>query len=219
MLDLHQNCAPEGRYSALIYQAHGIKECKMKLIKTLLATAIAVSAIPAMAYEAGDIIVKAGLVQVKPKDDPIEGTNYQIEDDTQLGLTLTYMATPQVGVELLAATPFEHEVTSNGNKVATTKQLPPTISVQYYPLSPESALQPYVGLGLNHTFFFDEGMAAKHLDKSTGLAYSLGVNYDIDASWLANIALYKIDIDSKLNDALDVEIDPLVILVTAGYKF
>ena len=193
----------------------------MKLLKTLLASAVAVSAMPALAYEAGDIIVKAGIVNVNPKDD--SGVkNLEIKDDTQLGLTATYMVMPQVGVEVLAATPFKHDVELNGNKVATTKHLPPTISAQYYPMDPASKIQPYVGLGVNHTFFFDEDGAVNHLGKSWGLSMSAGVNYDIDDKFLANIAVWKIDIDSDADTALgdlDLEIDPLVIMVGGGMKF
>lgn len=194
----------------------------MKLLKTLLASAVAVSAMPALAYEAGDFMIKAGVINVNPKEDNIDvgaANDAQISDDTQLGLTLTYMVMPQVGVEVLAATPFKHEVTLNGDKIATTKHLPPTVSAQYYPMSPDSALQPYIGLGVNHTFFFDEDGAAAHLDKSWGLAYSAGLNYNVDDHFMANVALWKIDIDSELNDAIDVEIDPLVFMVGAGYKF
>lgn len=192
----------------------------MKFLKTLLATAVVVSAVPAMAYEAGDIMVKAGAVKVTPKSDPVSANKaIEIESDTQLGLTLTYMVTPQIGVEVLGATPFKHDITAGGSTIATTKHLPPTVSVQYYPLSGASAVQPYVGLGLNHTFFFDEDGAAKHLDKSTGLAYSVGVNYDINEQYLVNVALWKMDIDTKLNGAIDVEIDPTVLFVGVGYKF
>ncbi len=31
-------------------------------------------------------------------------------NNTQLGLTFTYMATDNIGVELLAATPFRHKI-------------------------------------------------------------------------------------------------------------
>ncbi|MFT7184805.1 MAG: outer membrane protein [Pseudohongiellaceae bacterium] len=33
-----------------------------------------------------------------------------VDNDTQFGLTLTYMITNRVGLELLAAIPFEHDV-------------------------------------------------------------------------------------------------------------
>lgn len=196
----------------------------MNFLKTLLATAVVVSAVPAMAYEAGDIMVKAGAVTVSPKSNPVSADkNIEIESDTQLGLTLTYMVTPQIGVEVLGATPFKHDVTAGGATAATTKHLPPTVSVQYYPLSGESVLQPYVGLGLNHTFFFDEDGAIPHLDKSTGLAYSIGLNYDINDQYLLNVAVWKMDIDTTINggalDGVDVEIDPTVVFLGAGYKF
>jgi outer membrane protein len=196
----------------------------MNFLKTLLATAVVVSAVPAMAYEAGDIMVKAGAVTVSPKSDPVSVNKaVEIESDTQLGLTLTYMVAPQVGIEVLAATPFKHEIKAGSTTLATTKHLPPTVSVQYYPLPAESAVQPYVGLGLNHTFFFDEDGAIPHLDKSTGLAYSIGVNYDINEQYLLNVALWKMDIDTKINggtlDGADVQIDPTVFFIGAGYKF
>ena len=193
----------------------------MKLLKTLLASAVAVSAMPALAYEAGDIIVKAGIVNVNPKEDSgIDGLT--VKDDTQLGLTLTYMVAPQVGVEVLAATPFKHGIELNGDRVATTKHLPPTVSAQYYLMDPASKLQPYVGLGVNHTFFFDEDGAVNHLGKSWGLSYSAGLNYDLGNNLLANAAVWKMDIDSEADTALgelDVEIDPLVFMVGAGMKF
>lgn len=197
----------------------------MKLLKTLLASAIAISAMPALAYEAGDIVVKAGVINVNPKEDNIDlgAADGQVSDDTQLGLTLTYMVTPKVGVEVLAATPFRHDVTVNGDKIAETKHLPPTVSAQYYLLDPASKIQPYVGVGVNHTFFFEEDGAAPHLEKSWGLSYSAGVNYDINERFLANVALWKLDIDTEINggpaDGIDVEIDPLVFMVGAGMKF
>ena len=202
----------------------------MKLMPTMLAAAIAMTgATAANAYEAGDIMVKAGVIQVTPKDNNLEALDGAVEvdvqSDTQLGLTATYMVTPQVGVEVLAATPFKHQIEIDGDKVGTTKHLPPTVSVQYYPMDAASALQPYVGAGLNMTLFFEEegaakGNAAGPLGDSFGLSVSGGVNYQIDENLMANLAVWYIDIDSEL-DALEetVEIDPLVVMVGAGYKF
>ena len=208
----------------------------MKLMPTMLAAAIAMTgAAAANAYEAGDIMVKAGVIQVTPKDINLEAlggaVEVDVQSDTQLGLTATYMVTPQVGVEVLAATPFKHKVEVNGETAGTTKHLPPTVSVQYYPMDSASAIQPYVGAGLNMTFFFDEdgiveGNSGGPLGDSFGLSVSGGVNYQIDENLMANLAVWYIDINSKLDNAdglgLDedtVEIDPLVVMVGAGYKF
>lgn len=207
----------------------------MKLVSTLLATSIAVlGSSQVMAYEAGDIMVKAGVINIAPKDDNASITGVgkvEVKDDTQLGLTGTYMITSQVGIEVLAATPFKHTVELDGNKIGTTKHLPPTVSVQYYPMDSSSAIQPYVGAGLNMTFFFDEAGAVKGdalgpLGDSFGLSVSAGVNYDIDDKFMANLAVWYIDIDSELegsNTALgkdyDVEIDPIIVMAGVGYKF
>ncbi|WP_221798285.1 OmpW/AlkL family protein [Oceanobacter mangrovi] len=194
----------------------------MKLVQTLLATAVVVSAVPAMAYEAGDVIVKVGAVNVSPQSSSYDdgATKIEVEDDTQLGLVLNYFVTPKVAVEVLAATPFEHDIKVNGNKAATTKHLPPTVSFQYYPGDVNSDWQPFIGLGVNHTFFFDEDGAAEHLSSSWGAAYSLGMNYNMSENWLANVTVWKMDIDTELNDTdITVEIDPVVVFVGAGYKF
>lgn len=197
----------------------------MKLVSTLLATSIAVlGSSQVMAYEAGDIMVKAGVIHVAPKDDSGFG-DVKVESDTQLGLTGTYMVTPQVGIELLAATPFKHSIEVDGDRIGTTKHLPPTISAQYYPMDSASAWQPYVGAGLNMTFFFDEagavkGNAAGPLSDSFGLSVSAGLNYDIDDKLMANVGIWYMDIDTELKAAKEtVEIDPLVVMAGIGYKF
>ncbi len=53
------------------------------------------------------------------------------------------MITDNIGVELLAATPFEHKVgTGPTGNIATVKHLPPTLMAQYYFGSKEDKLRP-----------------------------------------------------------------------------
>lgn len=131
----------------------------------------------AVAYEGGDIIVKAGAVKVTPSSDsttisvdtPSLGDTgiggIKVDDDTQLGLSFTYMLDSSFGVEVLGATPFEHDInlpilpsvnSALGEKIASTKHLPPTITMNYYMNNPASKFQPYIGIGLNYTVFFEE---------------------------------------------------------------
>ncbi|MFP3631511.1 OmpW family outer membrane protein, partial [Burkholderia sp. SIMBA_045] len=85
--------------------------------------ALALTAPLAHAFEAGDILIRAGAITVNPKADsssvkvdqgPLAGTNLggkaTMDSDTQLGLNFAYMIDAHWGIELLAATPFEHEV-------------------------------------------------------------------------------------------------------------
>ncbi|MET1067774.1 MAG: OmpW family outer membrane protein, partial [Pseudomonas prosekii] len=126
--------------------------------------ALALAAPLAHAHEAGDIIVRAGAITVNPKADsssvkvdqgPLSGADLggkaTMSSDTQLGFNFAYMIDSHWGIELLAASPFEHDVKIKGTalgaangKLGTLKHLPPTLSVVYYPLDSKSAFQPYV---------------------------------------------------------------------------
>ena len=79
-----------------------------KLLPCLLAASLAAVALPAAAQSAGDWTIGIGVHQVDPKSDNLRvagvGT-IEVDSGTSLGLTVTYMATDHVGVELLAAVP------------------------------------------------------------------------------------------------------------------
>lgn len=206
----------------------------MKLMKSLLAASLATAMIqPAMAYEEGDIIVRVGAATVMPSDDPGDagGAKLEVSDNTQLGVTATYMFADDFGVEVLAATPFNHtvELEDGGADVATASHLPPTVSLQYYTLKPMEELQPYAGIGLNYTEFFDEknkmGLGVDSLTSSFGLSVSAGLDFAIDEHLVLNAAVWYIDIDTEIEsdnedlDGTELEIDPIVWMVGAGYKF
>ena len=221
--------------------------------------ALALAAPIAHAHEAGDILVRAGAITVNPKADsgsvkvdqgPLAGTNLggkaTMSSDTQLGLNFAYMLTNHVGIELLAVTPFEHDVkikntgldAANG-KLGTLKHLPPTLSVVYYPLDSKSAFQPYVGAGINYTWIYDEhvGSSAQgqgfnnfKAENSWGWAAQVGMDYMINDKWMINGQVRYIDISTKAtveNSALpagtrakvNVDVDPMVYMVGIGYKF
>jgi len=207
----------------------------------VLAAAVMAAAPAVQAYEAGDFIGRVGVVTVAPdaSSDPITNLSsdarVDVDNNTQLGLTLSYMLTDQLGLGVLAATPFSHDIKGDGDlaglgKLAETKQLPPTITLQYFPMPSGSKLQPYVGAGVNYTIFFDEQTAGAlagtdiELDDSFGLAAEVGLDYMITENIGVNAAVWWIDIDTEakieaVNQTVDVEIDPLVYMVGLSYKF
>lgn len=221
------------------------------LAASLLALAVASPA--AFAHKEGDIIVRAGAITVAPNEDsgdihaggaPIAGTKATLDSDTQLGLNFAYMVTDHVGIELLAATPFSHSVGVKGmpgpfaglnGKLGDIKHLPPTLSAVYYPMQSGSVFQPYVGLGINYTWFFDteltstaEGKGFNGLDMkdSWGLAYQVGADYMLTDNIMLNAQVRYIDIDTTGTTHLgatkvkvDVDVDPFVYMVGLGYKF
>ena len=217
----------------------------------------------AMAYEAGDIILRFGATVVSPDDSSSAlvadnlgnlttalgtRTGVGVDDNTQPGITATYMLSDKWGVELLAATPFEHDISAIGvgslgvYSVGDTKQLPPTLSLLYFPANASSAWQPFIGLGINHTFFFDKstsgnfenvfGDSSLDLDSSTGLAARIGFDYNYSSNWGFSASYWWIDIDTdatvkspsgvglgvtRIN--VEAEIDPGVFLLGLSYKF
>ncbi len=232
---------------------------KMQLHKMLLATGLAVTASTAFSYEAGTFLVRGGAAMVDPDTSSstlrldgasLAGTGATVDDNTQLGLAFAYMVTDHIGVELLAATPFTHDVVATGLTnvspalpdsltVAEVKHLPPTLSVQYYPMENTSKFQPYAGIGINYTFFFDESVtdAAKtnltansiDLDASVGLALQLGCDYSLSDNLFLNAAIWKIDLETTAEIgtslatpgtvSVDVDVDPWVYMVGVGYQF
>jgi len=183
-----------------------------------------------LAYGAGDFFTRVGVAKVEPKSDngSLAGGAFEVDvqDKTDFAFTLGYRFHDKMGVELLAALPFEHDIALNGDNLASTKHLPPTLTLQYYPLGGTDArVQPYVGAGINYTFFSDEELAIGELelDDSWGAAAQVGIDLLIDENWALNAAAWYIDIDTDatVNGAAagTVEIDPLVVMAGLSYRF
>lgn len=208
----------------------------LKIAKTVLSMALVGGLLggAAQAYEAGNWLFRIGAYGVFPESDNMTnvlgtGATLNVDDGYTLGFNFTYMVTPNIGIELLAALPFKHDITLSGaGTVAETDQLPPTLSVQYY-FMPENTIRPYVGLGLNYTTFFNtdtQGALAGanlELDDSWGVAGQLGVDIDVAPNWFVNADLRYIDIstDATLNGVGigTVDINPWVLGLTVGTRF
>ena len=205
----------------------------------------------AAAFEKGDIIVRGGLATVAPDESSSNivvggadlGVNVSVDNNTQLGLNIAYFLTDNINIEVLAATPFKHDVNfgvsdplGTGDKLGEVTHLPPTISINYYFNDSASPFQPYIGAGLNYTLFFDEEFTAANdaaglkdlsLDNSFGLSAQVGLDYMIDEKWFVNGSVRWIDIDTEAHFNLNgvegiidsIEIDPWVYTISVGYRF
>ncbi|MDV2857256.1 OmpW family outer membrane protein [Oceanimonas sp. CAM02] len=197
----------------------------MKKVALLVAAAL-IAPSAAFAHQAGDILVRGGAVMVSPTTDANDPLD--VQSNMQLGLTFSYMVTDNWGVELLAATPFSHSVESGGNEVAKVKHLPPSLMAQYYFGSAQSKVRPYVGAGINYTFFFDEegkgllsGTNVK-ADDSWGLAAQAGLDMKVTDNLFVNGSVWYMDIDTDVKTDLETfktEIDPIGLMVGLGYRF
>ncbi len=203
--------------------------CKLNS-KTVIVTlaALMMFAGSVQAYEPGDWIVRVGAGNVAPKSD--NGAIASVDSGATLVFNGTYMFTSNLGLEVLAALPFSHDIdlAADGTKVGETKHLPPTVSLQYH-FASDSSFSPYIGAGVNYTVFFDEktvgpldGMDLK-LDPSFGFAAQVGADIDLSDSTFLNfdVRWIGIETDADLDGVLleTVEIDPIVYSLTLGRRF
>lgn len=222
-------------------------------IALLAATGLSAIATPAMAYEAGDWLVRGRIINVNPSDDsgllsadigggygPIAGSGVTVDSDTVPELDITYMVDRNWGVELILGY-SSHDVTASGSaaalglgKVIDAKALPPTLTLQYH-FAPDSNIRPYVGAGVNYTYFFSEDVtgplaipgAKVKMEDSWGLAAQVGVDIALNDDWFVNLDVKYIDMNTtaKFSNTLvgaasiDVDVNPVVWGIGIGRKF
>ena len=223
---------------------------KSILAITLLATLSGVAG--AANYQAGDIVVRGGITNVTPNDEKsaiyLAGSNSSMsltaDGNSQLGLNFVYFHDHNWAVEILAATPFTHDVTIqdtnailgvDGAKLAEVTHLPPTVSALYY-FDTTSAFKPYIGAGLSYVIFFEEefeaapkslGLSELKLEDSFGYSVQLGGDYLLNDQWHINasvryIALStnaKFDVGGDNIGKAEIDLDPMVYSLMVGYKF
>ncbi len=196
---------------------------KTPLMLSVLALAVSAAA-PAMAQSKGDWTIGAGVHQVAPKSDngSLAGGTLAVDvgNDVKPTITGEYFIADNLGIEVLAALPFKHDINIAGlGRVGSTKHLPPVVSLQYH-FNSAGKVSPFIGAGLNYTTFFSESTGGAlagsklKLDDSFGLAAHVGLDFNIspkaairvDARWA------DIDTDVRLDGAKlgTVNIDPLV---------
>ncbi len=186
----------------------------------------------AYAQSAGDWSVGVGLGYVQPADDNgslAGGTlDADIGDDVQLTLTAEYFIWDNIGLELLAATPFEHDIKLNGVDAGSVRHLPPTLSLQYH-FDMGGNVKPFIGAGINFTGFWDEETkgplagTSLSIKNSFGLALHAGVDFKVSdhGALRTDVRWIDIDADVKVNGTKvgTVNIDPVVFGVSYVHTF
>jgi len=217
-------------------------------MKTKLSIALLTSLLALSPVANANLSVNVGAINVNPDNDSSKineapTLGLRADDDTQLGITVDYALDDNWVIELVAATPFSHDVQGAGglagNKIATIKHLPPTLLAQYHFLDSTYKLRPFVGVGLNYTTFFDEQPSAAlkatlgtddvevKLDDSFGIAAQAGFNYMMSENWGLHGMVSLIDIETDATVYADgakaltstVKIDPVVAMFGVKYKF
>jgi outer membrane protein len=158
------------------------------------------------------------------------GGNISAEDQIVPEVDFTYFFTDNIAAELIAAvTPHQMgaDNTALGNlNFGDVWLLPPTLTAQYH-FNPHGQFRPYVGAGINYTYYFNEDHGdVNDVDYESGFGYAFqaGMDYALDEHWALNADVKKVyhNVDAKVNGGAvtaDVDLDPWIFGVGVGYRF
>ncbi len=167
-------------------------------------------------------------VHAKPSNGQLAGMKADVGSSQRPTASIEYLLTPHWGFELLLAAPFSHTVSLNGARSAHTRELPPVLGVNYH-FRVHSVVSPFVGVGANYTYFFDDKTRGAltgnsiRIDNSWGFAAHAGVDFNISKNWLvtADVRWINLDTGVKLNGQRigNAVVNPLVYGLSVGYRF
>lgn len=200
----------------------------------------------ALSLSAGDgnWIFRGRVITVSPNEDSSQigatGSEVAVDDAIVPELDLTYMFSPNWGLEVIAAT-SPHDLSAKGGALAGADAgevwvLPPTFTLQYH-FGYKTDVDFYLGVGLNVSLFHSYDVSNDLLglgvndidfDTSVGPAGNMGVDFKISDKWVFNIdAKYiAISTDADLQLAaggtlatVEVDINPWVAGIGVGFHF
>ena len=192
---------------------------------------------PAGHTDAGTFEIRVRGVGVFPQTggSTTVGGHVQASDTGIPEADFTYFFTPNIAAELIAGvTP--HRITAKGTAVCdvdvgTVWLLPPTLTAQYH-FNPDGKIDPYLGAGINYTFFFDHHVPGSPVnsvkyDNNVGGAIQAGFDYRIDDHWVVNFDVKQLFLTTTAHlgtvlgpvEAKNVDINPTLVGFGLGYRF
>jgi outer membrane protein len=231
--------------------------------KTTLSASVAVALALAASGSAmaQSTTIKLGVVNINPNSDataisgPLTPAN-TLSLDVQSATTLFFSAAQDIDDnwqgELALGVPPKHDVNLvvlnpaavpgsvaalNGAVVATVKQVAPTLFVNYRFFDKTSTFRPFVGVGVNYTYFASPESTATgntvnggptniSLKSSWGLAAQLGVTAKINDAWSLTGAWSTAQVKTTMTSntlgiqrTADIKFSPSVFILAAGYSF
>ncbi|AGW92411.1 MULTISPECIES: OmpW/AlkL family protein [Cupriavidus] len=234
--------------------------------KMLVAGAVMALAGAAQAQSAGSNIVSMGWFRVMPNSsadpltvDSINGrpvgmtrpnTGADIESADTVGLAFTHYFTDNISGEIVAGIPPKHDVKGTGNyaqygKLGSVKQWSPALLVKYHFFDAKTKFRPYVGIGVNYTWFTDETITNQNFvnheflpganmtasaKPSWNPVFNIGANYAIDDNWFVGLSVSYLPLSTRATFTTQagpvtivshtkIKIDPVVTFLNVGYRF
>lgn len=146
---------------------------------------------------------------------------------------ISYFLTDHVAVEAIAGV-TEHTVKASGTAagnltVGDVWLLPPTVTLQYH-FGDGGSIDPYVGAGVNYTFFFGQShrapFTAVTYDDNVGGAFQAGLDFSLGGGWVANADVKQLLLSTTAHTfvgstpiAAKVALNPLLAGIGIGYRW
>lgn len=125
---------------------------------------------------AGGFQVKVGASLIDPTADTTLKADAVVKGDYEFAFTPSveyFFGDTPFSAEILLANPINHDVLLNGEKVASVRQLPPTITAKYN-FKNASRFTPYIGVGGTAFIAWHE----------KGVADDVKMPMDLQANWV-----------------------------------
>ncbi len=198
--------------------------------------AFAQSADAPVGKAAGSFMVRGRIIGVMPLNSSssisVIGGKVETSNTPAPEVDFSYFLTDNVALELIAATTKHDMYAVNSalggrTKVGSTWVLPPTLLLQYH-FMPKERFSPYVGVGLNVSFFYGTSAAAGinqvAMKNNVGAAIQAGFDYNFSGRWFANFDVKQIFVNTTASingGAIQAKtaLNPLVIGAGIGYRF
>ena len=189
------------------------------------------SALPAAAQQAaeGNWLVRGRAVSVdfeNGQSKMVKSLDIKAEDRWIPELDITFFFTKNIAAELVLTYPQNVDITIGGKTKGTIKALPPSLMLQYH-FTDLGAFKPYVGAGVNYTYFSKrdnilDGAASVERD-SWGLAGQLGFDYALNKNWLLNVDVKYVQMTTDVHLGSTklgtLDLNPITWGVGLGYRF
>lgn len=139
---------------------------------------------------------------------------------------LTYFITDHIGVEAIAGVTKHSISNSVVGQVASVELLPPTVTLQYH-LDPTGWIRPYVGAGVNYTFFYDSSSPLGHVGFKNSFGWALQGGADMpigDGPYFLNVDVKKLFLNTSASAGggsirATASLDPWIVGTGVGIRF
>ncbi|MDR3534663.1 MAG: OmpW family outer membrane protein [Rhodopila sp.] len=221
----------------------------------------------ANAQSAGSITLSTGWLHVAPQGDAtpltvesvggvavnqqIAGSGAHASSTNTVGITTEYYVTDNIGVAMLFGLPLKVNLVGDGTlqkygNLGSTRPMPPAIELRYHLFSAESKFRPYLGLGVNYTWFTQVrttnsqfitdslgpgGSAHATLSSSWNPVFEIGANYAITKHWSVGTSLGYVPVKTHLTlygqtatgtqivSRSTLRLNPVNVFVNVAYTF